>query len=137
MAIPDKQVPAVHHRRIGDIILSSVSDGYLDGSMAVIQNIPEAEAVQLLRDSFRPVPRRTDGEHLPHPQRRAHRAGRYRLAAPPGGDRRQAVENLAALGMEPAEIDTVILTHMHPDHSNGLTDPRDRAAVPECRAGRA
>jgi glyoxylase-like metal-dependent hydrolase (beta-lactamase superfamily II) len=31
-------------------------------------------------------------------------------------------ENLATAGVPPASIDTVLLTHMHPDHSNGLTD---------------
>ena len=31
-------------------------------------------------------------------------------------------KNLAAAGIDPASIDTVMLTHMHPDHSAGLTD---------------
>ena len=31
--------------------------------------------------------------------------------------------NLAAAGIDPAEIELVLLTHMHPDHSAGLTDP--------------
>jgi glyoxylase-like metal-dependent hydrolase (beta-lactamase superfamily II) len=30
--------------------------------------------------------------------------------------------NLKAAGIDPATIDTVLLTHMHPDHSAGLTD---------------
>src|SRR5207253_9436719 len=30
--------------------------------------------------------------------------------------------NLAAGGIDPKSIDTVLLTHMHPDHSAGLTD---------------
>jgi glyoxylase-like metal-dependent hydrolase (beta-lactamase superfamily II) len=32
------------------------------------------------------------------------------------------LENLKAAGVDPAAIDTVLLTHMHPDHSAGLTD---------------
>ena len=31
--------------------------------------------------------------------------------------------NLKAAGVDPAAIERVILTHMHPDHSAGLTDP--------------
>ena len=30
--------------------------------------------------------------------------------------------NLASAGIDPKSIDTVLLTHMHPDHSAGLTD---------------
>jgi glyoxylase-like metal-dependent hydrolase (beta-lactamase superfamily II) len=30
--------------------------------------------------------------------------------------------NLVAAGIDPKSIDTVLLTHMHPDHSAGLTD---------------
>jgi glyoxylase-like metal-dependent hydrolase (beta-lactamase superfamily II) len=30
--------------------------------------------------------------------------------------------NLAAAGIDPASIESVLLTHMHPDHSAGLTD---------------
>jgi glyoxylase-like metal-dependent hydrolase (beta-lactamase superfamily II) len=30
--------------------------------------------------------------------------------------------NLAVAGIAPHQVDTVLLTHMHPDHSNGLTD---------------
>jgi glyoxylase-like metal-dependent hydrolase (beta-lactamase superfamily II) len=32
------------------------------------------------------------------------------------------VRNLAAAGVSPGDIDTILLTHMHPDHSAGLTD---------------
>src|SRR5690606_13309064 len=32
------------------------------------------------------------------------------------------IRNLEAAGVRPDEIDTVLLTHMHPDHSAGLTD---------------
>jgi glyoxylase-like metal-dependent hydrolase (beta-lactamase superfamily II) len=39
-------------------------------------------------------------------------------------------ENLAAAGVDPAAIDTVLLTHMHPDHSNGLAHPNGDAAFP-------
>src|SRR3954467_6624303 len=130
MAIPDRQVPAVHHRRIGDITVCTVSDGYLDGSMAVIQNIPEAEAAQLLRDSFRPVPRRTAVNTFV-----IQSGGRTALVdtgcgaamAATGG---KLFENLAAIGIAPAEVDTVLLTHMHPDHSNGLADAAGRPLFP-------
>jgi glyoxylase-like metal-dependent hydrolase (beta-lactamase superfamily II) len=33
-------------------------------------------------------------------------------------------QNLAAAGIDSDSIDKVLLTHMHPDHSAGLTDPK-------------
>lgn len=40
------------------------------------------------------------------------------------------MENLAAAGIAPAEIDVVLLTHLHPDHSFGLINPDGSAAFP-------
>ena len=39
VAVPQSQVPGVYHRKVGDIVVTAISDGHLDGSMAVIQNI--------------------------------------------------------------------------------------------------
>lgn len=40
------------------------------------------------------------------------------------------IGNLRALGVEPEHIDTILLTHCHPDHSNGLIDEGGRAVFP-------
>ncbi|MGG4456558.1 YtnP family quorum-quenching lactonase [Brevibacillus porteri] len=41
----------------------------------------------------------------------------------------QVVESLAAKGLTPADIDIVIMTHMHYDHANGLVSIRDGQLV--------
>ena len=122
MTHPAQQVPAIHHRRVGDIIVTSVSDGFLDGSMAVIQNIAPEDATRILREAHRPLPRRTAVNTF-----LIRAGGRIALVdtgcgaamAATGG---KMFENLSAAGVAPAAIDTVLLTHMHPDHSNGLSD---------------
>jgi glyoxylase-like metal-dependent hydrolase (beta-lactamase superfamily II) len=38
--------------------------------------------------------------------------------------------NLAALGVQPDAISTVLLTHLHPDHAQGLLDDRGTSAFP-------
>ncbi len=129
--VPTRQVPGVYHRRVGEIVVTTVSDGYLDGSMAVIQNIAEAEAAQLLRDAFRPVPRRTAVNCF-----LIHGGGRIALVDNGCGNAMAAtggrlMETLAAAGVAPAEIDTVLQTHLHPDHSNGLSDAAGVRLFPE------
>ena len=46
--VPSSQIPGVYHRRIGDIVVTALSDGYLDGTVEVMQNITPGDATQLL-----------------------------------------------------------------------------------------
>ena len=43
------------------------------------------------------------------------------------------LQNLQAEGIEPRDIDTVILTHGHPDHIGGNTDAEGKPAFPNAR----
>lgn len=40
------------------------------------------------------------------------------------------VPNLRAAGIEPEQIDGILMTHLHPDHAFGLIDSEGRAAFP-------
>ena len=51
---PTHQIPGVYHRRIGDIIVTTLSDGYFDGTVDVLQNITSDEAMRMLNENFRP-----------------------------------------------------------------------------------
>jgi glyoxylase-like metal-dependent hydrolase (beta-lactamase superfamily II) len=121
--VPSAQVPGVYHRRIGDIVVTALSDGYLDGTMEVMQNITPADATKLLTEKFRPGRRTSVNCYL------VYSAGRLALIETGSGDyllptAGKLQRNLQAAGVDPADIDTVILTHVHPDHSAGLTDPK-------------
>lgn len=127
---PAEQVPGVFHRRVGDIVLTAVSDGFLEGSMAVLQNITVEESSAILRAAFRPVPRQTQLNCF-----LIHSGGRLALVDTGAGTHMQKTSgqlprNLAAAGVAPGDIDTVLLTHMHPDHSNGLAGPAGEALFP-------
>ncbi len=121
--VPSHQIPGVYHRRIGDIVVTALSDGYLDGTVDVLQNIAPGEATRLLSASFRPGRRTSVNCYA------IHSAGRLALIETGSGDyllptAGKLQRNLASAGIDPAAVETVILTHMHPDHSAGLTDPR-------------
>jgi glyoxylase-like metal-dependent hydrolase (beta-lactamase superfamily II) len=118
---PQQQVPGVFHRRVGDIIVTAISDGFLDGGLDVLRNISEEEARQILADNFRPARRTAVNAFLIYSARRLALietgSGNYLL--PTAG---KVLANIRAAGVDPGSIEAVLLTHMHPDHSAGLTD---------------
>jgi glyoxylase-like metal-dependent hydrolase (beta-lactamase superfamily II) len=40
-------------------------------------------------------------------------------------------DNLRSMGIGPEDIDTVLMTHLHPDHVNGLVDEHGQAVFPK------
>jgi glyoxylase-like metal-dependent hydrolase (beta-lactamase superfamily II) len=128
--IPCTQVPGVYHRRVGDVVVTALHDGYQDVAMTSVLNIPPEEAAGLLRAAYRPVPRRTQVNTFI-----IRSGGRTALVDTGCGLAGKATvghlfANLAAAGIAPAAIDTVLLTHMHPDHWGGLLDPDGQPAFP-------
>ncbi len=121
MKAPAQQIPGVYHRRVGDITVTAISDGFLDGNLDVLKNINPEEARQILADNFRPARRTAVNCFLIYSAGRLAlvETGCGKLMAATGG---QLLNNLKAAGVDPSTIDTVLLTHMHPDHSAGLTD---------------
>jgi glyoxylase-like metal-dependent hydrolase (beta-lactamase superfamily II) len=120
--VPTGQIPGVYHRRIGDIVVTALSDGYLDGTLEVLQNITSDAAQGLLDARFRPGRRTSVNCYL------IYSGGRLALVETGSGDYLLPTAgklrgNLEAAGIDRGDIDTVMLTHMHPDHSAGLTDP--------------
>ena len=118
---PSHQIPGVYHRKIGNIIVTTISDGYLDGTLEVMRNVDIEKARQILTDAFRPARRTSVNTFLIYSK------GRIAIVDTGSGNYLQPTagfvqRNLALAGIDPKSIDTVLLTHMHPDHSAGLTD---------------
>lgn len=118
--VPTIQSPGCYHRMVGDIVVSSISDGYLSGDVDVLRNIDPDDAARMLSDQFRPSRRTSVNCFL------VFAAGRIALIDTGCGPYMQPTagllpENLATLGLGPSDIDTILLTHMHPDHVGGLS----------------
>jgi glyoxylase-like metal-dependent hydrolase (beta-lactamase superfamily II) len=128
--IPQTQIPGIYHRRIGDIVVTALSDGYFDTTGAALRGIEPADAAVQLEAAFQPA----------HPRVSINcfliwSAGRIALIDTGAGDTMgptlgKLPQTLAALGITRADIDTVLLSHMHPDHSNGLTGSDGTALFP-------
>lgn len=125
-AAPTTQIPGFYHRKIGDIIVTAISDGYLDGDVSVLRNIEPDDAMSMLKANFRPGRRTFVNGFIVRSKGRTALietgSGNYLL--PTAG---KLMENVLAAGVDPKAIDTVLLTHMHPDHSAGLTDMADNS----------
>ena len=122
------QIAGVYHRRIGDIVVTAISDGYLDSTLDVMRNVDLEKARQILRDAFRPARRTSVNTFLVHSK------GRIAIIDTGSGNYLQpsagfVQRNLAAAGIDAKSIDTVLLSHMHPDHSAGLTDMSNGALL--------
>jgi glyoxylase-like metal-dependent hydrolase (beta-lactamase superfamily II) len=118
---PSQQIPGVYHRRLGDMHIVALSDGLLFRDHTMMRDVSAEQAQRHLAAAFR---------------------SRFVLAVNAflvfAGDRIALIEtgsgdylgpaaghlqaNLKAAGVTPSAIGTILLTHMHPDHSAGLTD---------------
>jgi glyoxylase-like metal-dependent hydrolase (beta-lactamase superfamily II) len=129
--VPVAQIPGVYRRRIGDIVVTAISDGYLDAIYEFMRDIEPAEAERILKEAYRPAPPRVSINCFV-----IHSSGRVALVETGSGDKMgptlgKMPVNLAKAGIDTKSIDTIILTHMHPDHSNGLTDDSGAAIFPD------
>jgi glyoxylase-like metal-dependent hydrolase (beta-lactamase superfamily II) len=114
-------MPTHNGRKIGDIEVTTVSDGVLNSTLTNFLGIEQAEASRLSGFPVQgPVPLAVNAYLLKV-------NGKYALVDAGSGSTMgptlgKLPDNLRTLGVAPAEIDYVLLTHIHPDHSNGLTD---------------
>ena len=117
----------------GSLQLTTLSDGYFETSLAdVIRNLPIEQADALQKRAHRGTPTRIN-----HNMYLVQRPGERPtlIDAGMGGNWGPTMGHLplalASLGLSPQDIGTVLLTHLHPDHSAGLIDLRGEALFPE------
>jgi glyoxylase-like metal-dependent hydrolase (beta-lactamase superfamily II) len=127
---PARQIAPVYHRRIGDIVVTALSDGTLTRTHEMMRAVPAVEAERRLEAAFRKAFVISVNAFL------IHSGGRLALVETGSGtylgpEAGHLLTSLGAAGIKPAEIDTILLTHMHPDHSAGLTEmPSGRPNYP-------
>jgi glyoxylase-like metal-dependent hydrolase (beta-lactamase superfamily II) len=121
------------HRKIGVITIYALTDGVIETPPEVLVGVEEPEARRLVGDRAQSGPFELgvnnflldyDGRWM------LIDAGAGHTMGPRAG---KLVDNLRAIGIEPSDIETILLTHIHPDHSNGLVDAQGRAHFPNAK----
>jgi glyoxylase-like metal-dependent hydrolase (beta-lactamase superfamily II) len=114
-------------KKIGQIEVTAVSDGVLAAPLDVILGMDKAEVERLagkkdaITISVNAFLLKLNGKWA------LVDAGSGNTMGPTLG---KLPDNLRAIGVPPEAIDFVLLTHIHPDHSNGLVDDDGRANYP-------
>jgi hypothetical protein len=126
----DKQLPGLYRRRIGDALVTTINDGFLDIPLGILRGAPPQTLEDCMAQAFQPpAPRLTVNTFM------VELDGRRILIDAGGGSTTiysmgLMAENIATLGLTPADFDIVLLTHIHPDHSNGLLGDKGEAIFP-------
>jgi glyoxylase-like metal-dependent hydrolase (beta-lactamase superfamily II) len=120
---------SVPRKQIGDITVTALSDGVLAAPLDVVLGVERSEIERLAgRKPGEPLPIAVNAFLL-------ERAGKLALVDTGSGNSMgptlgKLPQNLRALGVTPERIETIFLTHLHPDHSNGLVDDAGNAIYP-------
>jgi glyoxylase-like metal-dependent hydrolase (beta-lactamase superfamily II) len=126
----DTQTPGVYRRRIGDALITTINDGFLDISFEILRGAELDDLQGLMRNAFRDGPPRLTVNAF------VIETDRNTILVDSGGGSTTVYsmgrlpDNLRAAGFKPDDFDTVLVTHIHPDHTSGLLDTEGRPAFP-------
>ena len=126
----DQQTPGVYRRRIGDALVTTINDGFLDINFEILRGAGLDDFQGLMRAAFRDGPPRLTVNAF------VIQTDRNTILVDSGGGSTTVYsmgrlpENLRAAGFTPDDFDTVLVTHIHPDHTSGLLDTEGKPAFP-------
>ncbi len=118
------QVPGFYRMMVGQFEITALYDGQFDLDPKLLRNASQRDIQRLLAKRFtahEPSIQTAVNAYLVHTGTRLVLidTGAAQLFGPSLG---RVVDNLKAAGYTPDQVDTVLLTHLHGDHVNGLID---------------
>jgi glyoxylase-like metal-dependent hydrolase (beta-lactamase superfamily II) len=128
-----QQAACFYRRSLGETLVTTLSDGYLDGSTDIVQGITRERKSEIMRGTFRdlsPLRLALNGFLVQRNDRLA-LVDAGGAAMNPGTGK--LLGRLRAAGHTPDEIDTVLISHLHPDHILGLVNSEGKPAYPKAR----
>lgn len=127
------QVPGYYRQMIGAFEVTALYDGQITLDGKLLKNTTPEQTQKLLAKMFRTNPTPTaviaflvnTGNKLVLVD-----TGAAKVFGPTLG---HVLSNLKAAGYDPAQVDTVLLTHLHGDHVGGLLGPDGQPAFPNAQ----
>src|SRR5580693_89170 len=120
---------ALPSMRVGDVEVQGISDGILKTSLDLVIGMERAVVDALVGG--------TDNGSLYIPVNNflIRRGGKTIMIDAGAGNTMQPTlgklpDNLRAAGIEPSAVTHIVMTHLHPDHANGLVDDGGDAHYP-------
>lgn len=128
------QVPGYYRMAVGDMEVTALYDGYIDLDTKLLSDTTPAEVQSLLARIF------VSGEKVQTAVNTflVNVGGKLVLvdtgtAKAFGPTLGFVADNLRAAGYRPEQVDLVLLTHLHPDHVNGLLDAEGKPLFPNAQ----
>jgi len=121
------QAPGFYRYKVGTYECTSINDGARSFPLpdTFVRNVPKAEALAAAEAAYMPAGMVT----VPFNPQLINTGSKLILIdtgngvanlEPTKGAVGRTLQNLAAAGVDPKSIDIVLLSHLHPDHTNGL-----------------
>lgn len=119
-----------HRIAVGDFTVTAIHDGLLVAGLGIVSGVPEDVAAGTLARNYAAVPPEitVSAFLIGH-------AGGLALVDTGSADKfgpghGRLIANMTTLGVAPADITTILLTHAHIDHCGGMTGPDGLALYP-------
>ena len=118
--------------RVGDVEVQGLSDGILKTSLDLVIGMERAQAEQLVGGTDQ------GSLYIPVNNFLIRRGDNIILIDAGAGNTMQPTlgklpDNLRAAGIAPAAVTHIVMTHLHPDHANGLVDDAGAPHYPNAR----
>ena len=137
MPVADKQAPSFYRYKVGDIMVTVVSDGRFTFPLtdAYIPNARRDDINAALEKAFMPPDMMT----IYFAPLVIQSGGKVIVIDTGMGPRRKVaskganglfLENMQAAGFDPSKVDMVVISHFHTDHVNGLLTADGKPAFP-------
>ena len=123
---------AFSKKELGNILVTAISDGYLDANFDLLANIDVKECEIIQRNAHQ---KKLNAVHI-NTFLVQQQGINILIDAGAGGIKGwggELVNNLTRLSLKPKDIDAILLTHAHPDHIGGLLTSNGEVVFPNAK----